>query len=302
FELAVSFGTAIYNPCVDLVEHINQLIERATEESRIQMKQMRDHQRELMQTLIQTPNLLMPHYQAVFDLGQLTKEQVETARADRSLVPLRHALHGFESLIRVQSAAMDATVGEYGIDLLESRFLRPDVMFAMAHTAKLGLELDQACLHQAVVHSAELEGTLMVNILPRNLYYIDKLKHLIMDRRRIVFEVSETEAINNFELMLKVRQSIEKNNMGIATDDFGRGYAGLEQIIKLKPDLIKLDRSLIQDIHLHKPKQAFVEGLIKAARISDTEVLAEGVELWEEAELLKGMGCRYIQGFLLHKP
>jgi EAL domain-containing protein (putative c-di-GMP-specific phosphodiesterase class I) len=68
--------------------------------------------------------------------------------------------------------------------------------------------------------------------------------------------------------MLKVREQIEEMNMGIATDDFGKGYAGLEQIIRVKPDVIKLDRSLIQDIHQDKPKQAFVTGLVEAARIS----------------------------------
>jgi EAL domain-containing protein (putative c-di-GMP-specific phosphodiesterase class I) len=123
-----------------------------------------------------------------------------------------------------------------------------------------------------------------------------------MDRKDIMFEVSESEAINNFELMMRVRDSLEKMEMRIATDDFGKGYSGLEQIIKIRPDLIKLDRSLIQDIHTDNPKQAFVTGLVRAAKIAGTTVLAEGVEKWEEAEVLKDMGIKLIQGFLLHRP
>lgn len=301
-EIAIGFGTSIHNPCVDSLESVEQLLETAVEESRVQLKRSRDRQRELMQALIHTPGLLHPHYQAVFSLGSLTKQNVDAARSCKSLKPLEHLLFGFESLIRVSADAIDAIFDKNGPAHMDSRFMRPDVLFALAHAAKVGLELDQACLHHAVVNSGELPGTLLLNILPRNLYNIDKIKHLIRDRQEIMFEVSESEAINNFELMLRVRANLEKMQMRIATDDFGKGYSGLEQIIKIKPDLIKLDRSLIQDIHLDKPKEAFVNGLVRAAQIAGSAVLAEGVEKWEEAVLLQAMGIDFIQGFLLHRP
>jgi EAL domain-containing protein (putative c-di-GMP-specific phosphodiesterase class I) len=301
-DIAIGFGTAIYNPCVDSLELVEQLLDGAFDASKVQLRRMRDRQRELMQTLIQTPGLLEPHYQAVFRLGDLTRDMALEASQTKSIRPLRSLLYGFESLIRVRGNAIDAIFDAAGPVYMEAKHLRPDVLFALSHAAKVGLELDQACLHQAVLNSANLPGTLLLNILPRNLYNIDRLRHLIMDRKDIMFEVSETEAINNFDLMLKVRESLEKMDMRIATDDFGRGYSGLEQIIKIKPDVIKLDRSLIQDIHKDPPKQAFVNGLVRAAKISRATILAEGVELWEEAEVLKAMGIDLIQGFLLHRP
>jgi len=301
-DIAMGFGTVLYNPCVDSLELIEQLIEAATESSRIQLKRSRDRQRELMQTLIQTAGLLEPHYQAVFTLPDLTRDIIDEARASKSIKPLRGSLYGFESLIRVRTHAVEALFQSSGPAYLDPKYLRPDTLFALAHVAKIGLELDQACLQQAVLNSSRLPGTLLLNILPRNLYNIGKLHHLILDRKDLMFEVSETEAINNFDLMLKVRQSLEQMQMRIATDDFGRGYSGLEQIIKLKPDLIKLDRSLIQDIHIDLPKQAFVSGLIRAAKISKATILAEGVELWDEAVVLQAMGIDLIQGFLLHRP
>lgn len=301
-EIAIGFGTAIYNPCVDSLEVIEQLLETAVEESRIQVKRMRDRQRELMQTLIQTPGLLEPHYQAVFDLQKLTRVLYDQSKAEKSIKPLESLLYGFESLIRVKGDAIDAIYDISGPIYLESRYLRPDVLFSLSHSAKVGLELDQACLQQAIRHSTKLPGTLLLNILPRNLYNIDKLRPLLKDRKGIMFEVSESEAISNLDLMLKVRESLSKMDMRIAADDFGKGYNGLEQIIRMKPDLIKLDRSLIQDIHKDSPKQAFVHGLVRAAQISKSTILAEGVELWEEAEILKSMGIDLIQGFLLHRP
>lgn len=301
-DLAIGYATAIHNPCVEPLELIEQLIDAATETARMQLKRMKDRQRELMQTLIQTPGLLTPHYQAVFHLQELTRELVQRVHEDRSIRPVASLLFGFESLIRVRGAGLEAKHEPHGPAHLDAKYLRPDVLFALSHAAKIGLELDQACLHQAVLNSSALPGTLLVNILPRNLYNIDRLRHLVMDRRDLMFEVSESEAINNLDLMLKVRESLEKMDMRIAADDFGRGYSGLEQIFKIKPDLIKLDRSLIMDIHLNEPKQAFVAGLVRAAKISASTILAEGVERWEEAEVLRAMGIDLIQGFLLHRP
>ena len=301
-DISIGFGTAIYNPCVDPMEVIEQLLETSVDESRVQAKRMRDRQRELMQSLIQTPGLLEPHYQGVFDLQKLTKDLVDDTHQKRSLSPIKGLLFGFESLIRVKNDAIDAIYDISGPVYLESRYLRPDVLFALSHSAKVGLELDQACLQQAIKHSGQLPGVLLLNILPRNLYNIDRLRPIFKGRTNLMFEVSESEAISNLELMLKVRESLSKSNMLIAADDFGKGYNGLEQIIRIKPDLIKLDRSLIQDIHQDLPKQAFVHGLVRAAQIAQSSVLAEGVELWEEAEVLKQMGINLIQGFLLHRP
>jgi EAL domain-containing protein (putative c-di-GMP-specific phosphodiesterase class I) len=301
-DLAVGFSTAINNPCVDTMELVEQLLDSASEASRVQLRRMKERQRELMQTLIHTPGLLEPHFQAVFDLQGLTKDDVDDCLQNKSIEPIRKHLFGFESLIRVRKEALENLFDSSNPGFLESRFLRPDVLFSLSHLAKCGLELDQACLAQAITHSVNLPGILMLNILPRNLYNIDKLRHLLGSRKNLMFEVSESEAINNFDLMMKVRGNLEQMEMRIATDDFGRGYSGLEQIIKIKPDLIKLDRSLIQDIHLDQPKQAFLHGLVKAAKISSSTILAEGVELWAEAEVLKTMGVDLIQGFLLHKP
>jgi EAL domain-containing protein (putative c-di-GMP-specific phosphodiesterase class I) len=73
-------------------------------------------------------------------------------------------------------------------------------------------------------------------------------------------------------------------------------------VIKLRPELIKLDRSLVENIHKDATKKIFAEGVVKAANLVNAKVLAEGVELWEEAQCFKDMGVDFIQGFLLHKP
>lgn len=301
-DLAVGFATMIFNPCVDALEQIDQLIDAGTEAARMQLRRVKDRQRELMQTLIHTPGLLTPHYQGVFHLPQLTHDMVRQVQDEQSIRAIAPIIFGFESLIRVRHSAIEARFGSQGPLHLDSKYLRPDVLFGLSHAAKVGLELDQACLKQAVLHANHLPGTLLVNILPRNLYNIERLRHLLNDRQHLMFEVSESEAISNLDLMLRVRTRLEQLNMRIAADDFGRGYSGLEQLLKIKPDLIKLDRSLVTDIHRDGPKHAFVSGLVHAAKIANVTILAEGVEQWDEAAVLQAMGIDLIQGFLLHKP
>jgi len=250
--------------------------------------------------LIQSDDLLTAHYQGVFYLQNIDQDMVKKALNEKSIAVFRPHIFGFESLIRVNQ---DAVHLHNNFDTgLDSKYLRPDVLFSLAKYTNVALELDQACMRHAARGAKELPGTLMVNILPRNLYYVDRLKTHFEGIDHIMFEVSESEAINNLELMMKSRDHLERHSMGIAADDFGKGYSSLERIIKIKPDVIKFDRGMIQDINKDPVKQAYVQGLVTAAKILNTTILAEGVETWEEAKVLKAMGIELIQGYLFHRP
>lgn len=301
-DFCVGFGTSIFNPCVDALEQLDQSIETSYEVSLVQERRMVDRHRELLQTIIQAPDLLHPNYQAVFHLKGLTHEQVKSSESQNSIAPLKDKLYGFESLIRLRRDALDGRMAKEGQSLINSKFLRPDVLFALAHDAKVSLELDQTCLIRGIVHGQHLPGALMVNILPRNLYHVDRLKSVLAKRSNLMFEVSESEAIQNFDLIGRIRAQLEEMNMGVAADDFGRGYGGLERVLRIQPNIIKLDRSLCEGIHNDVAKQAFVRGLVEASRVSKALILAEGVEVWEEAAVLQAMNVDLIQGFLLHKP
>ena len=128
------------------------------------------------------------------------------------------------------------------------------------------------------------------------------LHHNLLDEYEIVLEVSETEAINNYGLLEKIQSQMARQNIQVAIDDFGKGFAGFDRLLRLKPDVVKLDRSLIQDIHKDPVKQGFVKSLTKTAHMTHTKVLAEGVELIEELVYLKTLSVDLVQGFLTHKP
>ena len=301
-RFSIGHATAITNPCVSGEEIIDSLADDSMQMARVQMKRIINRQREHIQAMIRTKGILTPHFQGVFDARKLTIDQVKESRDSGSLGPVSHGIYGFESLIRVNEKLVDQVIKSDGPIYVDSKFMRPDILFSIASSVNLALELDQACLQVATQYFKGLPGLLFANILPRNFYYIEKLQSILSSGVNLIFEVSESEAINNFDLILKTKQDLAKKSYGIAIDDFGKGYAGLDRILKMKPDVVKLDRCLIQDIHKEPSKKAFVDGVINAARITKSCVLAEGVEIIEEMECLQKSGIDLIQGFLIHKP
>jgi EAL domain-containing protein (putative c-di-GMP-specific phosphodiesterase class I) len=302
-EFSVGHATALYNPCVDAGEILEQLMESSTEASKIQLRRIRERAKEILQTIVQSRDVLAPHFQGVFNLQSLSEDKVKQVASSKSISPILNDIYGFESLIRVRkNEILNSNVDGDALVVIDNRHMRPDILFGLAAHSKVALELDQICLGLGVSHGANLPGKLMVNILPRNLLHLERLTHLISARKNIVFEISESERISNPEVMDRVNKYIRHIGCSIAADDFGKGHASIERVIKLRPELIKLDRSLVENIHKDPAKKIFAEGIVKAARMVNAKVLAEGVELWDEAQVFKDMGVDFIQGFLIHRP
>lgn len=301
-DFSIGYASSIFNPCIDLQEEIAFLFEESHNMAKVQLNRIKGRQKEFLQNIIRTDKLLKPHFQAVFHAQDLDKESIDSLNRDNDLHVLRDHIFGYESLIRINKDAAMPKVWSDGPIIFEPENLRPDVLFALAESTKLSLELDQACLEKATNEFGDFPSHLMVNILPRNIYYINYLKNLMPENMKLTFELSETEDIKNLELLLEVREDLRKQGFGIAADDFGKGYASFDRVLKVKPDIIKLDRSLIQDIDKDNPKKSFVSGLIEATKTSNSKILAEGIERWEELEVLLDLGVDYVQGFLLHRP
>jgi EAL domain-containing protein (putative c-di-GMP-specific phosphodiesterase class I) len=93
-----------------------------------------------------------------------------------------------------------------------------------------------------------------------------------------------------------------RNGFRIALDDFGTGYSGLSRLADLKPDIIKLDRVLIQDCDINKTRLTIVASMIALAAELGIKVVAEGAERIGEVDALRSVGVRFIQGFYFSRP
>lgn len=128
------------------------------------------------------------------------------------------------------------------------------------------------------------------------------LSELGIEPKQVVFELTERSTVTDFTLFEKVLSNYRSQGYRIAIDDVGSGYSSLKTLIYLKPEFIKLDKSLIQNIDQNKEQQQLVRLIIEYAKQSCTEVIAEGIERLEDLAFVREQGIDYGQGYALGKP
>ncbi|MCM3567316.1 EAL domain-containing protein [Neobacillus mesonae] len=128
------------------------------------------------------------------------------------------------------------------------------------------------------------------------------LQEFDIEPGQVVFELTEKSAVTDFEQFEKVLSHYRSQGFRIAVDDVGSGYNSLKTLIYLKPEFIKLDRSLIDFIDKRPEQQRLVSLIVDYAKQSHIKIIAEGIERMEELEYIKKLGVDYAQGYALGMP
>lgn len=133
--------------------------------------------------------------------------------------------------------------------------------------------------------------------------YIDIAGRYSIPKGRIEIELTESMVLDDVNRLRKVIEDIKLAGFGCSMDDFGSGYSSLNLIQTIPVDTLKLDRIFFRgNISQSERTEAVVESIINMSKALSMETVAEGVELREQVEMLKGVGCDYIQGFVFAKP
>jgi EAL domain-containing protein (putative c-di-GMP-specific phosphodiesterase class I) len=156
----------------------------------------------------------------------------------------------------------------------------------------------------------ETNARLSINFLPNAVYSplaciqltLKTARATGFPTERLIFEFTENEEMADTDHVSNIIQTYRKLGFATAIDDFGAGYAGLGLLAKIQTDFIKLDMDLIRGIDASAPRRIIVEGIIRIAGSLGTTIIAEGIETVAEYDVLRGLGVRYIQGFLLARP
>ncbi|MDP9101815.1 MAG: EAL domain-containing protein [Actinomycetota bacterium] len=119
---------------------------------------------------------------------------------------------------------------------------------------------------------------------------------------RIVLEVTEHVAIASYEAITAALAPLKERGMRIAVDDAGAGYASFNHVLQLRPDIIKIDRSLIAKVTSDPARRSLVTAFVLLALDLDATVIAEGVETPSELETVASLGVDWVQGYLLGRP
>lgn len=179
----------------------------------------------------------------------------------------------------------------------------PDWWLEVAAELGLRRELELACFVAAAQIGAPPGGqALFVNTSPSMLSdptflaLREKLPH------RLVIELTEHEAVEDYERLRLDLGGWLQRGVRLAVDDAGAGYSSLRHIVELSPDYLKLDRELVRDIDRDSNRRALMRAVVAFAREVGTSVIAEGVETRGELEVLRDAEVHLVQGYLLARP
>jgi len=123
-----------------------------------------------------------------------------------------------------------------------------------------------------------------------------------LQNSQVVFEVVETEQVNEIQHLKRILQFYRAQGFRYALDDVGEGFNDFEMLKSLEPDVVKLDRKWVTDIHLHKEKWHVAEQVFRLTQEIGAIALAEGIECAEEAATLGNIGYRWQQGYFYGRP
>ena len=184
---------------------------------------------------------------------------------------------GFEALSRFQSEP----------------YRPPNLWFDDAASVNMQVDLEIACIEKAL---------LALNVLPDDIYVsvnaspetvqTGRLDSVLadFDAQRIVLEVTEHAAVDDYDGLLAELSLLRARGVRLAVDDAGAGYSGLQHIVQLQPDIIKLDISLTSQIDKDLVRKSLGSALVRFASETGAKLVAEGIETEAEFETLEELG------------
>ena len=213
-----------------------------------------------------------------------------------------------DALTMVYQPIVDLRTGKVaGYEAL-SRFAHPskrppNAWFAQAHRCGLGFRLEAIALAKALESTDRPEGTfLSVNISPSALTSPDLHAALPERLHGLVLEITETEHVPDAAPLRAAVARLRSRGAKLAVDDAGAGYSGLTSVMRLAPDIIKLDRALVDGVNGDRARAALIESFVRYAREIHATVCAEGIETLVDLECLADLDVTYGQGYALARP
>lgn len=194
----------------------------------------------------------------------------------------------------------------------DSPLHKPDALFAVARESRLLALLEFACRDVSCERFAELNlpGKLFLNMSPISFtdsQYRDGVTREILQRvglsaERVVFELTESQPLDELDLLRVASDHFQRQGFAVALDDLGAGYAGLRVWSELRPDYVKIDRHFISGIDKDPVKREFVRAMLDIAHRMGHKAIAEGIETAAEFSTLVTMGIEYAQGYFIAHP
>ena len=226
----------------------------------------------------------------------LDNRQIETVF--QPIVSLRDgSIYGYEALSRGPS---------------NSEMHYPTTLFDCAEKYGKTWDLEQLCRMKAIetVYNLQSQIRLFLNVNPKVIhdekfkkgFTKEYLAQYDLNPENVIFEITEKGVVSNINEFIDTINNYKNQNYRIAVDDAGAGYSGLNMISDIHPHFIKLDMNLVRGIDRDITKQSLIKSFTEFALLTNTHLIAEGIETKDELLKLIEIGVQYGQGFYLQRP
>jgi len=234
-------------------------------------------------------------------IGNIIKDERVAAYFQPIISIKKKSVIGIEALCR-------------GIDVATDDIIPPDVLFNLAKDEELTIDLDRLCRKKALenygsICSKDNDLFLFLNIESSIIdqgvvgsgHLLNMVNRYNIDPSNVVIEIVESK-VDDISALKEFVITYRNHGFLIALDDVGSGHSNLDRIPLVRPDILKIDRSLITDIHKKYYKQEVFKSLVNLSKKIGALVVAEGVEKEEEVIMVLEFGADLLQGFYYSKP
>ncbi len=210
-------------------------------------------------------------------------------------------LRGFETLIRCRKP--------------DCSIVSPVSFIPAAEKSNLIMKIDEFVLKTAmtefkpVLEKSDLDLIISINVSAKTMCsknFASKMKGLIDElhfpAEKLEIEITEYSFAESVDTTISNIKTLHEMGVHIAIDDFGTGYTSIKQLMTLPINLLKIDKSLIDDIETSQNMRDIVDSVIYMGHIMNCDVISEGVEKEDQLDILREHKCDFIQGFVWGKP
>jgi EAL domain-containing protein (putative c-di-GMP-specific phosphodiesterase class I)/FixJ family two-component response regulator len=226
------------------------------------------------------------------------EERVRAALSDGRLYSV------FQPIARMQDGEVVGVEALARFDVEQGESPLP--WFEAAESVAMRTELELAAVRAAVVGAEDIADDVWVaiNVSPATALATDKLLAELgrAGPRQLVVELTEQAEVDDYDGLNLALERLREAGVRVAVDDAGAGYASLRHILRLAPDFIKLDGTLVRGIHTDRALRALAAALISFAVEIEATMIAEGIESRRDLEALRELGVELGQGFHLARP
>ena len=214
---------------------------------------------------------------------------------------ITHHLRGFEALARMND--------DDGTPISPGRFIPVAENAGIIDQIDMRIFKLSVAFLREVLEKGEARPTISVNVSVRHLMknnFISEIRSELeknnVPAELIEIEITESVMIESVDKALSRIDELKEIGIKIAIDDFGTGYSSLSYLNKFPADLLKIDKSFIDEMNNDESSKQYVATFIKIGHLMGFDVISEGVEKEEQVETLREIGCDYIQGFVWGRP